>query len=84
MAGLIKSSRLLGVSGRFESAAAEARKPRPTAVPERGSEAPGAAHSDRQAKLDASAQFRADMHRRYVAPLTPARCQSSGVNAEPN
>jgi len=82
MAGLIKSSRLLGVSSSFESSAAEARKPRATAVAEPGCEATGAVHTDRQAKLDASAQFRAEMHRRYVAPLTPARCQSSGVNAE--
>jgi hypothetical protein len=46
--------------------------PRPPTIPERSSEAAGAAHFDSQAKPDDSAQFRADILRRYEAPFTLA------------
>jgi hypothetical protein len=46
--------------------------PRPPPIAERASEAAGPARFDPQANLDDSAQFRADLLRRYKAPYTLA------------
>jgi len=69
MAELIRSSRRRKVSCRPDSAAAASNSQRPPMAPEPASETTQAADSGPQANLDNSAQFRANMRRRYEVPF---------------
>jgi hypothetical protein len=69
MAHSLKSSSPLEVTSGHDSAAAELSNRLSPAIPEPAPEAAGAAHSDPQANLGDSAQFRAGILRRYDAPF---------------
>jgi hypothetical protein len=69
MARLIRSSRRRKVSCRTDSAATASNKQRPPTDTERAPDAPASAESNPQDKLDRSAEFRADIRRRYDVPF---------------
>jgi hypothetical protein len=69
MTDSIKSSRLLEVGSKLDSAGPLSRNPGPPTIQECASEAAGAARLDPQANLNESEQYRADIIRRYEAPF---------------
>ena len=79
MAHLIKSSCPLEVSGGLDSAAAKPGNRLSPTIPGPACEAAGAAHADPQGNPDDSAQFRAEVLRRYEAPFKSAWPQD-GLN----